>query len=436
MNSVNDIWCSIMDYLSAELTSTTMNTWFSECRPIDLTDSRLVIYTPTTFKRSIIKERYASIISSKLTELFSAPFELEVLAGDELDDYERTVPDDSLPEVAGYTFDQFIVGNSNKFAHAAAIAVADKPGESFNPLFIYGNSGLGKTHLLLSIGQKIHEKDPSAKIVYVKGDEFMNQMVQSIKDNTQAEFRNKYRYVDLFLVDDIQFIAGKLGVQEEFFHTSNNLWEAGKQIVITSDRPPIEMVKLEDRLRTRFEGGLMADIQSPDLETRMAIIRNKASQLGMTLPDEVVEYIANEIKSNIRQIEGVVKRLTAYNSIMHETIDISMAKRAVKDVVRDGAYIPTPDVIIEETARYYSLDPENLKSQRRDKNIAMARQVAMYLMRTHTNLSLKEIGDQFSRNHTTVMSSLDKIEDLLDKKPEMNNTIRDISSNITTYHGQ
>ncbi len=436
MNSVNDIWCSIMDYLSAELTSTTMNTWFSECRPIDLTDSRLVIYTPTTFKRSIIKERYASIISSKLTELFSAPFELEVLAGDELDDYERTVPDDSLPEVAGYTFDQFIVGNSNKFAHAAAIAVADKPGESFNPLFIYGNSGLGKTHLLLSIGQKIHEKDPSAKIVYVKGDEFMNQMVQSIKDNTQAEFRNKYRYVDLFLVDDIQFIAGKLGVQEEFFHTFNNLWEAGKQIVITSDRPPIEMVKLEDRLRTRFEGGLMADIQSPDLETRMAIIRNKASQLGMTLPDEVVEYIANEIKSNIRQIEGVVKRLTAYNSIMHETIDISMAKRAVKDVVRDGAYIPTPDVIIEETARYYSLDPENLKSQRRDKNIAMARQVAMYLMRTHTNLSLKEIGDQFSRNHTTVMSSLDKIEDLLEKKPEMNNTIRDISSNITTYHGQ
>ena len=436
MNSVNDIWCSIMDYLSAELTSTTMNTWFSECRPIDLTDSRLVIYTPTTFKRSIIKERYASIISSKLTELFSAPFELEVLAGDELDDYERTVPDDSLPEVAGYTFDQFIVGNSNKFAHAAAIAVADKPGESFNPLFIYGNSGLGKTHLLLSIGQKIHEKDPSAKIVYVKGDEFMNQMVQSIKDNTQAEFRNKYRYVDLFLVDDIQFIAGKLGVQEEFFHTFNNLWEAGKQIVITSDRPPIEMVKLEDRLRTRFEGGLMADIQSPDLETRMAIIRNKASQLGMTLPDEVVEYIANEIKSNIRQIEGVVKRLTAYNSIMHETIDISMAKRAVKDVVRDGAYIPTPDVIIEETARYYSLDPENLKSQRRDKNIAMARQVAMYLMRTHTNLSLKEIGDQFSRNHTTVMSSLDKIEDLLEKKPEMNNTIIDISSNITTYHGQ
>lgn len=436
MNSVNDIWCSIMDYLSGELTSTTMNTWFSECRPIDLTDSRLVIYTPTAFKRGIIKDRYSSIITAKLTELFSGPFDLEVLTGDEIDDYERTAQDDSLPEVAGYTFDQFIVGNSNKFAHAAAVAVADKPGDSFNPLFIYGNSGLGKTHLLLSIGQKIHENNPSAKIVYVKGDEFMNQMVQSIKENTQVEFRNKYRYVDLFLVDDIQFIAGKMGVQEEFFHTFNNLWEAGKQIVITSDRPPIEMVKLEDRLRTRFEGGLMADIQSPDMETRMAIIRNKAAQLGMTLPDEVVEYISNEIQSNIRQIEGVVKRLTAYNSIMHETIDLSMSRRAVKDVVRDGAYIPTADVIVEETARYYSLEPGDLRSQRREKNISMARQVSMHLMRTLTNMSLKDIGDQFGRNHSTVLSSLTKINDLLEKDINMKDTIRDISSNITTYHGQ
>lgn len=436
MNSVNDIWCSIMDYLTTELTSTTMNTWFSECRPVDLTDSRLVIYTPTPFKRGIIKDRYASVITSKLTELFSSPFELEVLTGDELDDYERAVPDDSLPEVAGYTFDQFIVGNSNKYAHAAAVAVADKPGENFNPLFIYGNSGLGKTHLLLSIGQKIHERNPSAKIVYVKGDEFMNQMVQSIKDNTQAEFRNKYRYVDLFLVDDIQFIAGRMGVQEEFFHTFNNLYESGRQIVITSDRPPIEMVKLEDRLRSRFEGGLMADIQPPDLETRMAIIRNKASQLGMSLPDDVVEHIASEIQSNIRQIEGVVKRLTAYNSIMHETIDLTMARRAVKDVVRDGAYIPTADVIVEEAARYYSLTPEDLRSQRRDKNIAMARQVSMHLMRTLTNMSLKDIGDQFTRNHSTVISSLDKINDLLEKDPNMKDTIRDISSNITTYHGQ
>lgn len=438
MNSVNEIWVSIMDMLTKELTSTSINTWFSDCRPIELTENRLVVYTPTDFKRNIITSRFGSTITAVLTDLFSCPFELLVLAEDELEDYERTGgPDDSLPEVAGYTFDRFIVGNSNKFAHAAAVAVADNPGLSYNPLFIYGNSGLGKTHLLLAIGQKIHENDPSAKIVYVKGDEFMNQMVQSIKDNTQVEFRNKYRYVELFLVDDIQFIAGKLGVQEEFFHTFNNLYEAGKQIVITSDRPPIEMVKLEDRLRTRFEGGLMADIQSPDLETRMAIIRNKASQLGMCLPDDVIEYIANEIKSNIRQIEGVVKRLTAYNSIMHDNVDIAAAKRAIKDVIRVGAYVPTPDVIIEETARYYTLEPEDLRGQRRSKNTAMARQVSMYLMRSLTNLSLKDIGEQYEdRNHSTVLSSIRKVEDLISKDNTMGNTIRDITSNINTGHGQ
>ncbi|MEG2382605.1 MAG: DnaA/Hda family protein, partial [Oscillospiraceae bacterium] len=253
MNSVNDIWSSIMGILSTELTSTSINTWFADCKPIEITDTRLVIYTPADFKRNVINQRFAATITSTLSDLFSCPFELLILAGDELDDYERSPEtDDSLPEVAGYTFDQFIVGNSNKFAHAAAVAVADNPGMAYNPLFIYGNSGLGKTHLLLSIGQKIHERDSAAKIAYVKGDDFTNQMVQSIKENTQADFRNKYRYVDLLLVDDIQFIAGKIGVQEEFFHTFNNLYESGKQIVITSDRPPMEMVKLEDRLRTRF----------------------------------------------------------------------------------------------------------------------------------------------------------------------------------------
>lgn len=438
MNSVYDIWSSIMDMLSAELTSTSINTWFSDCKPIEISDTRLVIYTPADFKRGVIKSRFSDTITRLLSELFSCPFELMILSGDELDDYQRgSDPEDTLPEVAGYTFDRFVIGNSNKFAHAAAVAVADKPGAAYNPLFIYGNSGLGKTHLLLSIGQRIHEREPAAKIVYVKGDEFMNQMVQSIKDNTQVEFRNKFRYVDLLLVDDIQFIAGKMGVQEEFFHTFNTIYEAGKQIVITSDRPPIEMVKLEDRLRTRFEGGLMADIQPPDTETRMAIIRNKATQLGMALPDDVVSYIADEIKSNIRQIEGVVKRLTAYTAILNDTVDIAAAKRAVKDIVRDGPYVPTPDVIIEETARYYSLDPTALRGQNRSKATALARQISMYLMRSLTNLSLKDIGEQYEdRNHSTVLSSIKKIEDALEKDQTLGNTIRDISCNITTYHGQ
>ena len=438
MNSVNDVWNSILDILSKDLTATSINTWFSDCKPVEISDTRLVLYTPTDFKRNIITQRYAAPITTALTDLFSCPFDLLVLAEDELDDYENTSEkDDSLPEVAGYTFDKFIVGNSNKFAHAAAIAVADKPGEVYNPLFIYGNSGLGKTHLLLSIGQRIHESEPNAMIAYVKGDDFTNQMVQSIKDNTQEEFRNKYRHVDLLLVDDIQFIAGKIGVQEEFFHTFNNLYEAGKQIVITSDRPPMEMVKLEDRLRTRFEGGLMADIQPPDMETRMAIIRNKAAQLGMVLPDDVVNYIADTIKSNIRQIEGVVKRLTAYNSIMDDEINISAAKRAIKDVIRVGEFVPTPDIIIEETAHYYSLEPDDLRGQRRTKNTAMARQISMYLMRSLTNLSLKDIGEQYEdRNHTTVLQSIRKVEDLISRDPSVSATIRDITSNINTMHGQ
>ncbi len=438
MNTVNDIWNSIMGILSAELTSTSINTWFSDCRPIELSDNRLVLYTPTDFKRNIINQRFAGALTAALTELFSCPFDLLVLAEEELEDFEQSSgKDDSLPEVAGYTFDKFIVGNSNKFAHAAAVAVADNPGLAYNPLFIYGNSGLGKTHLLLSIGQKIHETNAGAKIAYVKGDDFINQMVQSIKDNTQEEFRNKYRYVDLLLVDDIQFIAGKIGVQEEFFHTFNNLYEAGKQIVITSDRPPIEMNKLEDRLRTRFEGGLMADIQPPDMETRMAIIRNKAAQLGMLLPDDVVEYIADTIKSNIRQIEGVVKRLTAYNSILNDEINTSSARRAIKDVIRVGEFVPTPDIIIEETARYYSLDPDDLRGQRRSKNTAMARQISMYLMRSLTNLSLKDIGEQYEdRNHSTVLSSIRKIEEMIIKDASIGSTIRDITSNINTSHGQ
>lgn len=434
MNSLNDIWDSVMEILRQELTPTAINTWFSDCVPIEIGNSRMTIHTTSTFKRNIINERFSDTIKRALSDLFSCEFDLLVLAGDELEDYAtQEESNDSLPEVAGFTFDRFIVGNSNKFAHAAAVAVSKKPGKAYNPLFIYGNSGLGKTHLLLAIGQSIHEREPDAKIAYVKGDDFTNLMVRSIKDNSQEEFRNKYRHVDLFLIDDIQFIAGKMAVQEEFFHTFNTLYEAGKQIVITSDRPPMEMVKLEDRLRTRFEGGLMADIQPPDMETRMAITRNKASELGIMLPDEVVEYIADNITTNIRQLEGVVKRLTAYREILDDNITISSVKRAIKDVIRTGAYIPTPDVIIEETARYYNLTGEDLRGQRRSKNTATARQISMYLMRSLTNLSLKDIGEQYeARNHSTVLSSIRKIEELLKTDPDISGTVRDITSNINS----
>ena len=434
MNSLNDIWDKVIEILSNQLTPTAINTWFSDCTPVDIEDCRLVLHTTTEFKRNIINSRFSESIKAVLSDIFACDFDLLVLAGDEVNDFElKKKSENSLPEMDGYTFDNFIVGSSNKFAHAAAIAVAENPGKAYNPLFIYGNSGLGKTHLLLAIGQEIHSRSPEKSIAYIKGDEFTNQMVKSLRENKAEEFRTKYRNVSLFLVDDIQFIAGKQGTQEEFFHTFNNIYEAGNQIVITSDRPPMEMAQLDDRLRTRFEWGLMADIQPPDLETRMAITRNKAAQLGLILSDDAVEYIATNITSNIRQLEGVIKRLTAYKEILDDVITIDSVKRVIKDVIRIGTYTPTPDIIIRETARYYSLKEEDLRGQNRSKNMTMARQVSMYLMRSLTGLSLKDIGTHYEdRNHATVLSSIRKVEQLLKNDPSMAGTVRDITSNINS----
>ena len=437
MNSLQEIWNEIIRILSQQLTPTAITTWFSDCEPVDMEDCRLILHTTSNFKRDIILQRFGDTIKAALSDLFSCDFDIIVLAGDELNDYvSKSKEDTSLPEMAGYTFDRFIVGNSNKFAHAAAIAVAEKPGKNYNPLFIYGNSGLGKTHLLMAIGHTIQNRDPSAKIAYIKGDEFTIQLVKAIKEGTTDDFRTRYRKVDLLLVDDIQFIAGKQSTQEEFFHTFNAIYEAGHQIVITSDRPPLEMSLLDDRLRTRFEGGLMADIQPPDLETRMAITRNKAALLGLILSDDAVEYIANNITANIRQIEGVIKRLTAYKEILNDVITIDSVKRAIEDMIRTGDNIPKSDNLIRETAKFYSLREEDLRGQSRSKNTAMARQVSMFLMRQLTNLSLKDIGEEYEgRNHATVLSSIRKVEDLVTKDPKMAGIVRDITSNITSNTG-
>ena len=414
MNSLNDIWNSVLAVLGQNLTATALNTWFDDCTPVEIVNNRLVIHTPTEFKRDIIQSRFAQTIIDALSDLFSAEFKLTILAGDELDSYiSETKTDDTLPEVAGFTFDNFVVGPSNKYAHAAAIAVAENPGKLYNPLFIYGNSGLGKTHLLLAIGSAIHAKNPKAKIVYVKGDDFTNDLVHAIQVGGGEDLRAKYRSADLLLMDDIQFIAGKQQTQEEFFHTFNTLYEAGKQIVVTSDRPPMEMNKLEDRIRTRLEWGLMADVQPPDLE--------------------VVTFIGETVTSNIRQLEGVVKKLTAYRDLLEDDITVSSVRRAIKDVIRVGTYVPTPNVIIAETARYFSVSEEALRGQSRQKNTATARQVAMYLCRNLTNMALTDIGAQFEgRNHATVLASIRKIEDMMQASQEFAMVIRDVTYNINS----
>ena len=334
--------------------------------------------------------------------------------------------------VPQFTFDNFIVGNSNRFANAAAVAVAEKPADSYNPLFIYGPSGVGKTHLLYAIANEIHKAHPDYNIVYIKGDQFTNELINALREGKNNEFRLKYRGADLFLVDDIQFIAGKDSTQEEFFHTFNNLYESHKQIVLTSDRPPHEMVRLEDRLRTRFEWGLLADIQPPDYETRMAIIKNKAVHLGFDIPDDVCNYIAENITNNVRQIEGTVKKIKAFKELDGMVLDVPNVSRAIKDMFKGKAEnLPTPALIVSEVCQYYNIEEQVLRSTLKNKNTAEARQVAMYLIRTMTNLSLPEIGREFARDHTTVMHGLKKVEQTLQNSASpLNDTIRDITANI------
>ena len=322
-------------------------------------------------------------------------------------------------------------GMCDKIAYAAAVAVSQNPATKYNPLFIYGDSGLGKTHLLYSIAHALRKSNPNYRIVYIKGDDFINELISAIQTGQNSEFRDKYRRADLLLVDDIQFIAGKTQTQEEFFHTFNALYESGKQIVLTSDRPPKDMLRLEDRLKSRFEAGLMVDVQPPDFETRVAIVKNKSLRLGIPIADDVCFYIAENIKANIRQIEGILKKIQAYIELEAESsISMELVERISKDVIRsEKSY--APEFIIEKIAAYYNLSVEDILGKGKTKNIANARQIAIYLMRKLTGLTLAEIGGALNRDHSTVLHSIRKIEDSIATDSELADTIRDITANIT-----
>ena len=437
MNFPADIWPKVLSLMEGDMTATTINTWFDDATPVALDANRFVLHTPSNFKRDIIMARYLPVIQKALHELFSADFEVVVLGEGELEDFGKKKTDDVfLPGTEEYTFERFVVGASNKFAHAAAQAVAERPAQTYNPLFIYGESGLGKTHLLYAIAHKIHQNHPDYRIVYIKGDSFTNELIQAIREGRNPEFREKYRSADVFLMDDVQFIAGRESTQEEMFHTFNTLYEAGRQIVFTADRPPKEMLRLDDRLRTRFEWGLPVDIQPPDYETRVAIIKNKAIRRGMNLPDPVLQYIAENITSNVRQIEGTVNKILAFQELMGESVDVDTVTRAVRDMFKDKAdFLPSPDIIIDEVSKFYNIDADALRGQGRTKDTALARQIAMYQIRRMTNLSLKEIGKEFEgRDHTTVMHSIDRIEKLTKTNPEIAEVIKDINANINARY--
>ena len=404
----------------------TISAWFDDVTVVSFGDNRLVLHSPVPFKKEFIESKFIAPLQEVLHNLTGDPITIVVVTG------EYTAPSTSTSPYDDYTFERFIVGSSNKFAHAAALAVSQRPAAENNPLFIYGNSGLGKTHLMYAIANVLRRTHPEYRIIYVKGEDFTNELITAIQEGNVQAFRNKYRMVDLLLLDDVQFIAGRDSTQEEMFHTFNTLYELKKQIVFTSDRPPKEMLRLEDRLKTRFEWGLLADIQPPDYETRMAIIKNKAIRMGVELPDFLLQLIAENITANVRQIEGTVNKIMAYQQLMGDSVDKETVVRAVKDMFKEKSdIVPTADVIIDEVCKFYNIEPATLRGQGRAKDISLARQIAMYQIRRMTNLSLKEIGKEFdNRDHTTVLHSIERIEDLIKVDPEKAEIIKDITSNI------
>ena len=433
MNSVSDVWKSVLDIMGEQLTPIAISTWFGECQPVELTENKLVVYSPSEFRTNMIEKMFIQYVRDALKQLFATDMDVVFLGDAQMNAYKTSdFRQGGREDSSEFTFDNFIVGNSNKFAHAAAKAVAEGQTRNFNPLFIYGDSGLGKTHLLYAIRHEVQKLHPEYYIVYVKGDDFTNELISAIQTGKNIEFREKYRRADLFLMDDIQFISGKVATQEEFFHTFNTLYESNKQIVFTSDRPPNDMTLLADRLKSRFESGIIADIQPPDFETRAAIVRNKSAQLGLMLTDDVVEYVAENMTANVRQLEGAVKKLSAHRDLMGGEITVAEAAKIIKDLFREkNENLPTPDVIIEATARYYNLSAEDLKGQRRTRNTAMARQVSMYIIRKLTNFSLNDIGEFYDgRDHTTVLSSIKKIEDGMCTSNELSQTVKDIIASI------
>ncbi|MBQ9067108.1 MAG: chromosomal replication initiator protein DnaA [Clostridia bacterium] len=437
MVSYNDIWEMVKEYCRQKESSTIYSLWIEPLNLVSFEDSKVVLST-TAFKSNIVRSKFSDMLHEAFEATMGFPIDIEIVAENETgtavspaiqEDPKEPQGNSGNPEM---TFDTFVVGSSNKFAHAAALAVASTPGKAYNPLFIYGNSGLGKTHLMNAICAEVKKDTPDAKIIYTCGEDFTNELISSIEKKTMQQFHDKYRTVDLLLMDDIQFIGGKTQTQEEFFHTFNTLVNDSKQIVLTSDRPPKEIPLLEERIKTRFEWGLLADIQPPDFETRMAIIKRKADYYDLELSDEVVQYIAEKIKNNVRQLEGTVKKINAYYTISGQKPSIAMAQKAIKDILSDNEPVPvTIDKILNEVARTYGTTVENITSDKRNANISKARQAAMYIVREVTNLSMEKIGEAFgNKHHSTVIYNIREAEKNMNNDPSVRSTIQSIINNI------
>ena len=439
MDNFSEGWSIICDYLKNEvkMVEVAYNTWISRIVPIgiDFEKGIITLMVPNDFHRQTLIRGYLPKLEEAYEAVLGTNFETIFIIPEENEKNKEKLLGDETSVDTGYefTFDTFIVGPSNKFAHAASLAVAQNPSSAYNPLFLYGNSGLGKTHLLYAIGNEIRQNNKNCNVIYIKGEDFANEIIQSIMNKTTAAFRHKYRQTDVLLVDDIQFIGGKESTQEEFFHTFDALYEAKKQIVLSSDRPPKEIKVLTERLRSRFEMGLLADIQPPDFETRMAIIKRKAEITGLNLSNDLCEYIANKLKTNIRQLEGVVKKLMAKRNLTRETPNLTMVNEAISEILNDDTPPQmTVEKIVDEVARTFGVESDDIRSQKsRRANINKPRQLAIYIVRELTTLSMESIGKEFGdRHYSTIVYTVQQVEKNIKNDPALRDTVEDIIKNI------
>ncbi|MBM7707369.1 chromosomal replication initiator protein DnaA [Chryseomicrobium aureum] len=443
MDQLEELWGRVLAEMEKQVSKPSFETWLKSTKLLSYKQDTLTIAAPNSFARDWLENHYVHQIAAILHDLTGkeAMISFIVPKDQNLEDYDIPAPkpmvsQDDQPDFSPgmlnskYTFDTFVIGSGNRFAHAASLAVAEAPAKAYNPLFIYGGVGLGKTHLMHAIGHYVQEHNPNAKVVYLSSEKFTNEFINSIRDNKTVHFRNKYRNVDVLLIDDIQFLAGKESTQEEFFHTFNALHEESKQIIISSDRPPKEIPTLEDRLRSRFEWGLITDISPPDLETRIAILRKKARADGLDISNEVMVYIANQIDSNIRELEGALIRVVAYSSLINRDINVDLASEALKDIMpASRSRIITILDIQKVVGEHYHVRLEDFSAKKRTKSIAYPRQIAMYLSRELTDFSLPKIGEEFGgRDHTTVIHATEKISTLLKTDETLKSEIKQIKS--------
>ena len=439
IESINDVWKAVCDECINKqyFTEIAYGVWFADIIPIKMENGKFICSIYSSYKKSIVESNFKNFVEIALKDILGFQIEFELLLSDEDGSIIQNKPEENLNPnnsfESSFTFENYIVGSSNRFAHAAAMAVADSEQtiNLYNPLLIYGNSGVGKTHLLLAVKNHASKKFPNKKIEYIRGEEFTNNMIKALQEGSIDEFKNRYRNIDIFLMDDIHFIAGKDQTQEEFFNTFNALYQNNKQIIVTCDRPLKEIKTLEDRIRSRFEGGVMADITPPDFETRVGIINTKASLLNLTLEENIVYFIAEHIKMNTRQLEGVVKKLQAYVNLQNKTPTISVVQGFIRDVISDTSPEPIKvDEIIVQVSKTFNVSEKDIISKRKTAAVAFARQVAMYIARETTELSYKAIGESFGKDHATVLYNVQKIEEHLKNNPFDKELVEDIIKNL------